>query len=279
MSSHIELFRFPQLVQEEIVKEMDGRELMNLYFFRLDDLADIQSEGCEEPFRRRKFGETCNQYLDKMFGTIETLSVWVDCKRKFESFGEQTLEANFVRRNFVYPTYLESLWESYVHYFDRKYRKSDGLLPANVYLNNTRKIAIDACQEVKVDSLLQFNRTYAFLFETRLIDNDFNRLIRNWLDGGQPNLKALILWQESNLSIDPATVLQGFETHPYDEQQRARHYFLIPQFEKKFEDFKSFLDCRKGSDILRQDGKRCTVRIWERSVFCFYVWHESFPST
>uniref|UniRef100_A0A1I7URP7 DUF3155 domain-containing protein n=1 Tax=Caenorhabditis tropicalis TaxID=1561998 RepID=A0A1I7URP7_9PELO len=73
-------------------------------------------------------------------------------------------------------------------------------------------------------------------------------------------------------------VLQGFEAHPYDEQQRARRYFLTPEIEAYSADYEILLDCVDGLDIIRpRDGMRCTVRIWEQTVFCFYVWHQNFP--
>uniref|UniRef100_A0A1I7URQ2 FBA_2 domain-containing protein n=2 Tax=Caenorhabditis tropicalis TaxID=1561998 RepID=A0A1I7URQ2_9PELO len=352
MSSNIKLFRFLYLVQEEIVREMDGRELINLYFlsarakllisgcrFRnvhtviecerlkctskiqcrprlhpdkeiiiemvtmdspegtksamkfngsvtieasvIDREAERQPEEMRKLFRQKKFGETCNLFLKNMFrSSIENFAVHVSCKRNFDIFGERQLKAAFEQHNFVCDDLadLEEMWDHYAFYYSKKFPIENGSFPASIFLNKVRLILTGACQGVTTELLLQFNQTTAFLRDTNLNGNDFHLLIRNWYEGGQPNLNALILWQETPDSIDPATVLQDFEIHSYNEQQRARHYFLAPEIEKCCTSSERILDCKNGFDILRQDGKRCTVRIWRETVFCFYVWHQNFPS-
>uniref|UniRef100_A0A1I7URP9 FBA_2 domain-containing protein n=1 Tax=Caenorhabditis tropicalis TaxID=1561998 RepID=A0A1I7URP9_9PELO len=148
-----------------------------------------------------------------------------------------------------------------------------------MFLSNVRTIRSENCHGVTSALLQQFNGASAVLENTNLTNNDFNLLINNWYEGRQPNLKALILWQEARDTIDLATVLRGFEAHPYDEEEdlRARYYFLAPEIAGYSEDHRNLLDCVDGSDIIRpRDGMRCTVRIY-MNVFCFYVWHQNFP--
>uniref|UniRef100_A0A1I7URQ1 FBA_2 domain-containing protein n=2 Tax=Caenorhabditis tropicalis TaxID=1561998 RepID=A0A1I7URQ1_9PELO len=246
----------------------------------IEQEVERQREDMRKLFRQKRFGEICNIFLKHLFGSIENFAVRVSCKRKFEIFGERTLAANFEHRNFLPDSFtsLKQFWDSHVLYYPREFPMIAPLLPAMKYLNVSPEIVAKDCQEVTIGLLLQFKRTTAFLINTNLNGNDFHLVIRSWLMGRHPNLNALILWQETPYTIDPVTVLGMLEIHPFDEQQRARHYFLAPEIGKYTNYQELLLNCKYGFDILREDGKRCTVRICRETVFCFYVWHQNFQS-
>ncbi|KAF1748631.1 hypothetical protein GCK72_025098 [Caenorhabditis remanei] len=128
--------------------------------------------------------------------------------------------------------------------------------------------------------LMRYTGKSAFLDNASIYTKDIIKFVTKWLNGTDRRLKSVVIRIKAGMPVDLPEILRNLDgVKTWDPKERERYYFYRDEWKMSFftSDL-SLLDCSDGFDIVRKsDNMLCTIRM-SNLVFCFYVWHNRFPT-
>uniref|UniRef100_A0A1I7UQP7 FBA_2 domain-containing protein n=1 Tax=Caenorhabditis tropicalis TaxID=1561998 RepID=A0A1I7UQP7_9PELO len=140
---------------------------------------------------------------------------------------------------------------------------------SNVFKSNT--LFISNSRNLKPKNYKNFQGVHAVFLYALVEEKDMVAFIKHWMESNNTKLQSMII-RSNSVFRHPEYVKSQFIPIEWGPATRPSHYevksaivtFLPPQY--------TLLDCTKGFDIRRKDGRLATVLI-EEDIFSFVVWN------
>ncbi|KAF1748632.1 hypothetical protein GCK72_025099 [Caenorhabditis remanei] len=252
----------------------------NIYFDGRAPTLDGNNASPERVFLSKQyhFVSICLYLFMNLFGEIRLLKVSHSYTREFETSGPTRIKYTSNMPKIFHRTFEATMRQ--VAVLQDTYARTclpDGqVLKDEMMLNHTSSGCVKNAHWFKGLHLLTLSMSTAIFLKTNLTDIDIIAFIRHFMNSTNRTIKTVILYQKEERSLNDELIFGAFDTKPWDPLQRDQVYTGSPDLLVLYSEGKHLLDCADGFDIVREDGLMCTLKIWNSTCFCFYVWHQRF---
>ncbi|PIC19807.1 hypothetical protein B9Z55_025211 [Caenorhabditis nigoni] len=229
-------------------------------------------------FGQDEFGNICLTFLTRRFGAMKNVTILMEAIITCQSGHRFKMKFN---SGFFFASLTTGIVDSGHGLFERNRRNMMEMETSRTMMMTRQQNSVYIeSQWVSRLHLLNFSQKSAIFLNSSLTTDDIISFVEQWLYSDNITTHAVVieLQKQENANV----ILDYFRWRRYGAI-RVQKYFLFPELEKYHQHKSHLLDCPSGSvqviDLVRGYGEEliCTIKV-HKNYFCFYVWHERFPT-